>query len=188
MTSCWTDSARKGQYINFTPFARPRSPRTIRSNFGARQAALRRLPVLYLPGRLEGGHARVDEPTRQLIKSIDSAANRGSSRYPSTREASFQVFNDRSRSKRSVRLCLYRSRNRLGKTGGVFPLDAGRVFPRHGGQGQGGRAQPCAHNLGLSPSEIAQFASAWQGRGHATGAADLELTANAKPAEQLGFQ
>lgn len=115
MTSCWTDSARKGQYTNFTPFARPRSPRTIRSNFGARQAALRRLPVLYLPGRLEGGHARVDEPTRQLIKSIDSAANRGSSRYPSTREASFQVFNDRSRSKRSVRLCLYRSRNRLGR-------------------------------------------------------------------------
>ena len=67
-----------------------------------------------------------------------------------------------------------RDRHRLGETGGAFPLDARRVFPRHGGEGQGGRAQSRAHSLGLAPSEIAQFASAWQGRGHMTGAADLE--------------
>ena len=43
-----------------------------------------------------------------------------------------------------------RGRDRLGEAGGAFPLDAGRVFPRHGGEGEGRRTQSRAHDLGLA--------------------------------------
>ena len=35
------------------------------------------------------------------------------------------------------------------KTGGAFPDHAGRVFPRHGDEGQGRRAEPGADGVGL---------------------------------------
>jgi hypothetical protein len=50
-----------------------------------------------------------------------------------------------------------RDRDRLSQTGGAFPLDAGRVFPRHGGEGASGRTQPRAHGLGLAPSSRAEI-------------------------------
>jgi hypothetical protein len=37
------------------------------------------------------------------------------------------------------------------KASGAVPLDTGRVFPRHGGEGEGRRAQSRAHRLKFAP-------------------------------------
>jgi replication initiation protein RepC len=45
----------------------------------------------------------------------------------------------------------------------ISSLDAGRVFPRHGGEGQGRRAQPQPHDLGPAPRGRAETTAGGQG-------------------------
>ena len=49
-------------------------------------------------------------------------------------------------------------RDRLGETGGAFPIDPGRVFPRHGGEGEGRRAQSRPDDLGIAPGRNSEIA------------------------------
>jgi hypothetical protein len=60
-----------------------------------------------------------------------------------------------------------RDRDRVGQAGGAFPVDTGRVFPRHDGEGEGWRAQPRRDSLGFasgrgvgSPSRLSHPANA----------------------------
>jgi hypothetical protein len=55
-----------------------------------------------------------------------------------------------------------RGGHRLGEARGSFPVLARRIFPRDGGEGEGGRAEPGADDLGL-----AQPRAAARGRGAA---------------------
>jgi hypothetical protein len=58
----------------------------------------------------------------------------------------------------------------------VFSLDAGWVFPRHGGEGESGRAQPLADDRGLAPGGRRETRpGGGQGRGPASVDAILGL-------------
>ena len=45
------------------------------------------------------------------------------------------------------------------QAGGAVPVDTARIFPRHGGEGQGRRTQPRPHRLGFAPDQGIRLAS-----------------------------